>query len=420
MQQIPSLLSRFLFGLTLALSVPVAEARCQFVANGGTAASAGHTVKAVPHTAVAEAPALSAAILFEANRFPANFHITDIHLVLPAEQPDWAFGYATIWVRGSAVMKFALRPDAHGLHLAVGYALKGNSVQVVLDEAPAGAWSAVVYGYETREFAPRAGLGLICAAPPATVHGEGLSTSSTVTLLPLLGSTGGARRGDTFVAREIILSGLEGTMAQAAMFRTARLRVDGELRATWTLGICRAGRHTLGLGVPFVMASQATTVTVELDAAPGRAWSATVLGYLATGLHSHPEWETVEPNLKNMIAGGGLGMGRPIGTRRPMLQTPIETRILEVPAEADRVTLPILERDFVVTQVLFAGVLPEAVLVRLGETTVGRLALGEGAFFDLGFGLQVPRGIVGTILLGAAAAPAGSWSATVLGYRHQH
>lgn len=423
MKQIPSLLSGFLFGLTLALSVPVAEARCQIVANGWTAASAGHTVKAVPHTAVAEAPALSAAILFEANRFPANFHITDIHLVLPAEQPDWAFGYATIWVRGSAVMKFALRPEAHGLHLAVGYALKGNSVQVVLDEAPAGAWSAVVYGYETRAVEPGGGLqvrGQFCAAPPATVHGEGLSTSSTVTLLPLLGSTGGARRGDTFVAREIILSGLEGTMAQAAMVRTARLRVDGELRATWTLGICREGRHTLGLGLPFALASQATAVTVELDAAPGRAWSVTVLGYLATGLHSHPDWETVEPNLKNMITGGGLGMGRPIGARRPMLQTPIETRILEAPAEADRVTLPILERDFVVTQVLFAGVLPEAVLVRLGESTVGRLALGEGAFLDLGFGLQVPRGIFGTILLGAAAAPAGSWSATVLGYRHQH
>ena len=170
MKRIPSLLPGFLFGLTLALAAPHADARCQAGGNGGLLAPAGHTVKAVPHTAVAEAPALSAAILFEANRFPANFHITDVHLVLPPEQPELLKNGASLVVGGVPVMKFALRPDSHGLHLAIGFALKGNSVQVVLDEAPAGAWSAVVYGYETREFAPRAERGLVCTAPPATVH----------------------------------------------------------------------------------------------------------------------------------------------------------------------------------------------------------------------------------------------------------
>lgn len=419
MKRIPSLLPGFLFGLTLALAVPAAEARCQHGGLGGLPAPAGHTVKAVPHTAVAEAPALSAAILFEANRFPANFHITDVHLVLPPAPPELMVIGASLVVGGVPVMKFALRPDAHGLHLAVGYALKGNSVQVVLDEAPAGAWSAVVYGYETREFAPRSGLLGICTAPPATVHGEGLPTSSTVTLLPLLGSTGGARRGDTFVAREIILSGLDGVMADVALVARARLLVDGVLRATWDLGKCRAGRHTLGVGLPFVLASQATSVAVELDAAPGRVWSVTVLGYLATGLHSYPEWETVEPNLKNMITSGGLGMGRPLGARRPVLQMPIVARIFEAPPEANRVIIPALVHDFVVTQVLFHGVLAETVSVGYGETTIARIGLVEETFLNFGFGLQIPQGILGVIGLGSAA-PAGTWGITVLGYRHQH
>lgn len=430
MKQIPSLLPGLLFGLTLAFAVPVAEARCQIAllpGNGVQAAAAGQTVKALPHSAVAEAPALSNAILFEANKFPANFHITDIHLVLPAEQPDRASGYAVIWVDGSPVMKFALRPEAHGLHLAVGYALRGKSLQVVLDEAPPGPWSAVVYGYETRAVALGGGLqvgGLICAAPPITVHSEGLPTSSTVTFLPIIGGTGGARRGDTFVAKEIHLSGLEGTMAQAAMVGTAKLRVDGVLWAAWNVGINRLGRHTLGFGLPIYIRSQATSVTVELDAAPGREWSVTMLGYMATGLHSHPDWETVEPTLKNMITGGDLGAAfygtqRPSGSRRPSLQLPIEARILEAPPEADRVTLPIQDRDFVVTQVLFHGVLADRVSVALGETTIARMSLVEETFLDVGYGIVIFRGNLLGFLIGAAA-PAGSWGATVLGYHHRH